>query len=174
MKKINVASITKLALLLAIIAMIQMFGRLIPNGNLVVGSIVNACLLIAVATVGLRGAAILSFLAPFTSLISNHAPIAAALLPFAPVIVVGNFVYAAIFYYMMKKNKIAGVALGSVAKFGILYVGVTVFLSLMSFPKFAAVLLVLFSWPQLITALIGGFIALTVIKRLEKTGFVSK
>lgn len=171
MKNMNINSLTRLALLLAIIAMTQMFGRMIPDSNFVVGSIINACLLIAVSTVGLRGAGVLSILAPFTSLISNHAPIAAALLPFAPAIAVANFAYCLVFFYLMKKNKIAGVALGSLVKFGLLFGAINVFLNIMSFPKFAAVLLMLFSWPQLVTALIGGAIALTVIRRLEKINF---
>lgn len=172
MKKANVNEITKTALLLAIIAMIQMFGRFLPNSNFIVGSIVNACLLISVAAVGLRGAALLSILSPLTSLINNHAPIAAALLPFAPFIAAGNFLYALIFYLLMKKSKLTGIVVGSLAKFALLYAAINLFLNLLSFPKFAKILLMLFSWPQLITALIGGAIALAVIKNLEKSTYL--
>ncbi len=168
MKRTNIQFLTRTAMLLAIVIVIQMVGRLLPNSNFVVGPLVNACLLISVALIGLKGGVIISIAAPFTSLINNHAPIATALLPFAPFVALGNFVFVVIFYFLMKKNKIAGVIAGSVIKFAFLYGAINAFLYVFDFPKFAKILLTLFSWPQLITAIIGGFVALAVIKVLEK------
>ncbi len=158
---------TRTALLLALVITIQMAGRLIPNSNFVVGPLVNACLLVSTALAGVWSGIIISVISPFASLINNHAPVAAALLPFAPFVAVANAVYVLSYYLLRKKSAVAGVGIGSVLKFAFLYTGINIFLQLFNFPKFAKVLTFLFGWPQLLTALIGGIIALAVIKVLK-------
>ena len=161
--------ITRTALLLALVIVFQMVGRSIPNNNFIVGPLVNACLLISTALAGVWSGIIISFLAPFTSLINNHAPVAAALLPFAPFVGAGNAIYVISFYLLRKKSPIAGIGIGSILKFGFLYGAITLFLRILSFPKFAKALLLLFGWPQLITALIGGVVALIVIVAVKRS-----
>jgi len=158
---------TRTALLLALVITVQMAGRLIPNSNFVVGPLVNACLLISTALAGVWSGIIISVISPFASLINNHAPVAAALLPFAPFVAAGNAVYVLCYYLLGKKNSVVGVGIGSILKFAFLYSSINIFLQLFSFPKFAKVLTFLFGWPQLITALIGGILALAVVKILK-------
>ncbi|MCX7709010.1 MAG: ECF transporter S component [Clostridia bacterium] len=168
MKNSNIRFITRTALILAVVVAIQMIGRTLPYNNFIVGPLVNACLLIATAMLGLGGGLIISILSPFTSLINNHAPVAAALMMFAPVIAAGNFIFILSYYFVRKWNGIGGVILGAVLKFGFLLAGIRIFLKVVSFPKFEKALLTLFSVPQLITALVGGALAIAVIKALQK------
>jgi hypothetical protein len=164
---IRIRFITRTALLLALVVTVQMAGRLIPNNNFIVGPLVNACLLVSTAIAGVWSGIIISVATPFTSLINNHAPVAAALLPFAPFVAAGNMVYVLSYYLMRRKNAAVGIAAGAVLKFAFLYAAINIFLQVFSFPKFAKVLTVLFGWPQLLTAILGGVIALAVIKALK-------
>ncbi|HOJ10931.1 MAG TPA: ECF transporter S component [Clostridiales bacterium] len=170
MRRPKVQFITRTAILLALTIMFQMMGRFLgPNNNFIVGPLVNAALLIATAATGLWGATTISVIAPFVSALTNKAPIAPILLPFTPFIAIGNFILVLFFYLFMKKNKIAGIITGSVLKFSFLYASISVFLKVMKVPEGPSkVLNSLFSWPQLVTALAGGVIALVVIKALGK------
>lgn len=168
MKTTSVRFITRTALLLAVVVAVQMIGRVLPYNNLIVGPLVNACLLIATAMLGLWGGLIISVVSPLTSLINNHAPVAAALLLFAPVIAAGNFVFVVSYYFIRKWNGVGGIIVGAILKFVFLLAGIRIFLNVASFPKFEKALLALFSVPQLITALIGGLLAVVVIKALRK------
>jgi hypothetical protein len=160
---------TRTALMLALVIAIQMTGRLLPNSNLIVGPLVNACLLISTALAGVWSGVVIAIASPFTSLINNHAPVAAALLPFAPFVAAGNAIFVLSFYLLRKKSAVIGIGLGAVLKFGFLYAAINIFLQLFSFPKFAKVLLVLFGPTQLITALVGGVIALAAMKALKNS-----
>lgn len=168
MNRDQIKILTRTAVLLAIVVVIQIAGRYIPNNNFIVGPIVNLCLLVGVMTVGLKGGITLAVLSPFASLINNHAPIAAALIPFSPVIAAANIVLVVTFYFLYNKNKYVGLGLAALLKFGFLLLGINIFVSIFNFPKFESKLLSLFSWPQLVTALVGGIIAIPVIIRLKK------
>ena len=66
-----------------------------------------------------------------------------------------------------------GIALivGAILKFAALYLGIVKFAVpvLLALPEAkAAVVGAAFSWPQLITAVIGGFIALLIVPTLKK------
>ncbi|EPR13472.1 ECF transporter S component [Ruminiclostridium papyrosolvens] len=168
MRNDKIGMITRTAVLLAVVIVVQMAGRSLPYNNFIVGPLVNMCVLVAAITAGIGGGVAIAVLSPFTSLINNHAPLAAALLLYAPVISVANLILVIVFYLLYNKNKYAGVVLGSILKFGFLYGSINLFLNIFQFPKFAQRLLAMFSWPQLVTALIGGFIAIPVIMRMRK------
>lgn len=168
MKNDKIRTLTRTAVLLAVVVVVQMVGRSLPNSNFIVGPLVNMCLLIAAMTAGIGGGIAISVLTPFTSLIGNHAPIAAALLPFAPVIAVSNVILVLVFYFLYNKNKYIGVVCAAVLKFIFLFLTIRLFVNIFDFPKFAKALVTLFSWPQLITALIGGFVAIPIIIGVKK------
>ncbi len=168
MKSDNIRVLSRTALLLAVVVVIQMVGRSLPNNSFIVGPLVNMCLLVAAITAGIGGGIAISVLTPFTSLIGNNAPIAAALLPFAPVIAVSNVILVLVFYFFYKKNKYIGVVCAAGLKFVFLFFSIRLFINIFDFSKFAEKLVTLFSWPQLITALIGGFVALPIIIGVKK------
>jgi len=158
--------ITRTAILLALTIVFQTMGRAIPLGQFnqfITGSLVNACLVIAAAATGIWGGAAVALLAPFGAILTG-APVP---LPFAPVIAVGNFILVLMFV-LIRKNPILGIAAGAVLKFGFLFAGVNIFVSLMGIPaQKAATMIATFSWPQLVTAAIGGAVALIVIRVLR-------
>ena len=164
----KVGMLTRTAVLLAVVVVVQMVGRSLPNSNFIVGPLVNMCLLIATMTVGVGGGITIAILSPFTSLINNNAPVAAALLPFAPVIAAANIIFILVFYFLYSKNKYVGFVSAAVLKFGFLLLSIKLFLNIFDFPKFNDKLIALFSWPQLVTALIGGFVALPIIIAVKK------
>jgi hypothetical protein len=167
--KDNIKFITRTAILLAITIVFQSMGRFIPlgpNSNFVVGPLVNACLLIAAAYTGLSGASVISVLSPFGAILTG----AAVPLPFAPFIAIGNFLLVLLFS-IFKEKRVIGLLSGAVLKFGFLFATISLFVRLIGAPsKKASLLIFAFGWPQLVTALIGGVIALVVIKALERTG----
>jgi len=168
MKNDKIRRLTRTAVLLAVVVVVQMLGRSLPNSNFIVGPLVNMCLLIATMTAGVGGGITIAILSPFTSLINNNAPVAAALLPFAPVIAAANVIFILVFYFLYNKNKYVGWISAAVLKFGFLFLAIRLFLNIFDFPKFSEKLIALFSVPQLITALIGGFVALPIIIAVEK------
>jgi len=171
MSKSKVLIIARTAILLALTIVFQMMGRFLgPNNNYIVGPLVNAALLVATAATGLWGATAISVIAPFVSALTNKAAIAPLILSFSPFIALGNFVYVLCFFLLSKKNKVVGVIIGSIVKFGLLFASISAFIRVMNVEeKSAAVLTSLFSWPQLFTALVGGAIALFVIKTLKRS-----
>jgi hypothetical protein len=163
----NTKTITRTAILLALTILFQTLGRFIPLGQasqFIVGPLVNACLLVAAAYVGLGGGAVVAVLSPFGAILTG----AIIPLPLAPIIAIGNFILVLLFV-LFKKKQILGIASGAVLKFLFLWGSVSLFVNLMNVPaKKAALLVTMFSWPQLITAVIGGVIAFIVIKALDK------
>ncbi|MDD4189210.1 MAG: ECF transporter S component [Eubacteriales bacterium] len=173
--------ITRTAILLALTLVFQYLGRFVPlgpNSNFVVGPLVNACLLVAGAMVGLGGAAIISVLAPLFAALTNTTATAPFVLLFSPFIALGNFVFVLFFVLFRKKGKAAailGTGIGAVIKFLILYGGVILMLGVKKMPAPAATALTfMFSWPQLVTAAIGAVIAFAVIGALERANKIPK
>jgi len=159
--------ITRTAILLALTIVFQTMGRSIPLGQFnqfITGSLVNACLIVAADTTGLWGGAAVAILAPFGAILTG----ATMPLPFAPVVAAGNFILV-LMYALIRRNHILGIAAGAVLKFAFLFAGVNIFVRLMNMPgQKAAAMTSMFSWPQLVTAAIGGIIALLVLKALNR------
>ena len=167
MKKTDIRFITQTAILLALTITFQAIGRFIPlgpNSNFVVGPLVNACLIVATATTGLLSGTIIALISPFGAILTG----ATIPITFAPFIAVGNFLLV-LFFFILKKIKIIGIFTGSITKFAFLYTAIVYYARLMKLPvKQAAAMTFAFGWPQLVTALIGGFIALILLKSLKK------
>lgn len=163
--------ITRTALLLAVAIAFQLLGRVLgPYNNFIVGPVVNAVLIIATAIAGFWSGAAIAVIAPLVSAFTNKAAIAPLILAFSPFIILGNVIIVAAFHFLKKKSKIAAIAVGALLKAGFLYAAISIFTSLVKMPsKFATTLTNLFSWPQLITAAIGGAIALAVLAALYKS-----
>ncbi len=163
--------ITRTALLLAVAIAFQFLGRLLgPYNNFIVGPVVNAVLIISTAVAGLWSGVAIAVIAPLVSAFTNKAAIAPLILAFSPFIIIGNIIIAAAFQLLKKKSAIVAIALGAIAKFAFLFAAISIFTSLVKMkPVIAATLTNLFSWPQLVTALIGGVIALIVLAAVGKS-----
>lgn len=163
----RINEIARTAILLALTVAIQITGRyftsfLGPMNIFIIGTLVNACLLISVEYAGIKGASVIAFATPFTAILTG-APIP---LPFIPFIGVGNLLLILIFYLL--KRTILGIVIGAIIKFSFLFAAVTVLLKVTSLPtKLVGVLYFSFSWPQIVTALMGGVVYLNT-KRVLK------
>ena len=144
-------------------------------GQIVTGSCVNFILAATVIICGLPAAVIVAILSPICAFLLGIGP---AFLPIVPGICLGNLTLVVLIYLITGKKieaasavrKILAVAASSACKFAVLFLVVTKmilpFLSLNE--KQTAVISASFSYPQLITALIGSALAMILCPRILK------
>ena len=172
--KITAKQITTTAILLAICIVSQFFKNL---SVYITGPIINACLILAVLSVGMVCAIILAVITPVTAFFISGSPIMAAIPAIIPCVMIGNVILVLGVGLIMKKVKgngglIAGMAAGSVLK--ALFMGVVISLILIPnlIPEAMApkmgVFQMTFSLTQLITAVIGSVYAFIIWIPLKK------
>lgn len=149
--------LTKASVLLAIAIVFQ----LTKMGQYVTGTGINAVLITAVGTCGMIWAAAIGFMTPVLAVLLGVQPAATVVL--VPFIIAGNILYAALFGILRKRNDFLGVAAAAFAKFILLYGAANIIVS-----KLPAPVKLAFSFPQLVTGLAGGILAITVMKALKK------
>ena len=170
--------ITETAILLALLVSLQYITK--PMGQLVTGSCVNAILAIAALVGGLSSGLTIALVSPVLAFLLGIAPQILTV----PAIMAGNSVYVVLLHLLADQTgknlgkQIAAWLLASVAKFAALYFIVVKLIcgvlaeSLLAAGTLKAPMLkalpATFSWPQLITALIGGAIALAIVPALRK------
>ena len=128
--KITAKQITTTAILLAICIVSQFFKNL---SVYITGPIINACLILAVLSVGMVCAIILAVITPVTAFFISGSPIMAAIPAIIPCVMIGNAILVLGVGLIVKKVKgngglIAGMAAGSVLK--ALFMGVVISLIL--------------------------------------------
>lgn len=145
-----------------------------PLGQIVTGSCVNLVLTVACLCGGLWCGAATAILSPFFAFLLGIGP---ALIQLIPAIALGNLSLVAV--YAVFKNSagktIAGsalsVLLSSAVKFSVLYLLIVkLIMPLLALPdKQTVAMTLMFSWPQLITALIGGSLGVVVSHAVKKS-----
>ncbi len=132
----------------------------------VTGPIVNAMLMIVTVLAGVRAASALALLPAPIALVSGLLPVAMA--PMVPFIMLGNLVLIAVFASLYDRSRVMAVALAACAKFAVL-AGVAYFLMAPLVPAAIHTTLVsMMGVPQLLTALLGGALALGALKALAR------
>ncbi len=166
--------IARTAVLLALTVVFQSLRLWIPAmpaniSQALVGSLVNLCLIVAAVMTGIRGGLIIAVAAPIIALIQGFTPSPVLVVPIA----LGNLVLVGMTSLLYDKNPILAVVTGAVLKFITLYLGVVKIVLPFFLPnapaKVRAALSVQFSWPQLITAGIGGALAVGILSVLRKS-----
>jgi len=164
------------AVMLAALIALQALTK--PAGQLVTGTAVNAVLGIAALVVGVGSGAVIALLSPVAAFLLGIAPQILTV----PAIMAGNLVFVWILGFGRKKPGILPAALrcgcAAVGKFAVLYILVAQVIcnlaadrlleSGMLKPPMLQVLPATFTWPQLITALLGGTAALWLGALLRK------
>ena len=170
--------ITETAIMLALLVTLQALTK--PAGQLVTGSCVNAVLAVAALVGGLGSGLTIALISPVLAFLLGIAPQILTV----PAIMAGNSIFVVLLSLLadksgknIAKQVIAWIA-AAVAKFVVLYaivVGLICGLlseSLLASGALKAPMLkalpATFSWPQLITALIGGAVALVIVPVLRK------
>lgn len=163
--------ITQTALMLALLIALQAITK--PLGQLVTGSFVNAMLAVTVLIAGCGSGLTVAVISPVLAYLLGIAPQILTV----PAIMVGNAVYILLLHLLSSRRLLAWLT-AAVAKFAVLY-AIVVWLicgllsekliqaGLMKAPMLN-VLPATFSWPQLITALIGGGVAVLMVPVIRK------
>ena len=169
--------ITETAVMLALLVALQALTK--PLGQLVTGSFVNAVLAVTTLVASLSGGITVAIISPVLAYLLGIAPQILTV----PAIMVGNMVFVILLHCIAGKSKrlvrlvLAWIS-AAAAKFAVLY-AIVVWLicgvlseSLLASgtlkPPMLKMLPATFSWPQLITALIGGGVALLIAPVLRK------
>lgn len=174
--KITVKQITTTAIILAICVISQFFKNL---SVYITGPIINACLIIAVLSVGIGCALALAVITPITSFLITGSPIMAAVPLLIPCIILGNAVFV-ICISMLKDRGTAGnkvmlpvsMIIGSIVKAAVMGLLISIIILPNMLPEAMmsklAVLKIQFSLTQLVTAVIGSFLAYVIWIPLKK------
>lgn len=169
--------ITRTGILVALLVVLQYAtaGTSAFAGQYITGSCVNAVLAISVLTAGLWSGVTVAIVSPFCAKLFGIGP---ALVQIIPAISVGNLVFVLCLYFLIGRKKrtapfeIAGLILAATAKFATLYLLVVKFIIPMLSSglkeKQIAMLSAMFSYPQLLTAIIGGTVAILIAPVLKK------
>ena len=179
---------TETAAMLALLICLQWVGSFIPDQmtkQIITGTFVNCVLAVTALVVGMSGGITVALISPVCAFLLGIAPNIVTVLP----IMVGNACYVVLLRLIIGKTmkpvwkQPVALAAAATVKFGVLYllvvqlicgvasgsllgkkVGETVVLA----PPMLKMLPTMFTWPQLITALTGGVIALLIVPVLRK------
>ncbi len=168
--------LTRTALFIALLVVAQYLTA--GTHQLVTGSVVNLILIASALLVGPLSGMTVAIISPFLAKLIGIGP----LWSFVPVIALGNLVIVAVFALLLGKNTgkvglkqialwVVTIGAGAFAKFLVIYVGINKIivpiiadtLKAPQIQKFS----VMFAWPQLFTALIGGGLAMAIIQPLK-------
>lgn len=147
-----------LAILIAVPAFI--------HSQWITGPMVNAVLLISAVLIGPMEAVFLGLMPSTVALSTGLLPLPIA--PMVPFIMIGNAILIAVFYYSYKKNIFASIGIAAFLKFAFLHFSVVLIMSRLLNPTLSSNLAVMMSWPQFVTAVVGGVIAYAILKGMKK------
>jgi hypothetical protein len=175
--------ITETAVMLALLICLQYAGSLIPHQmtkQLITGTFVNCVLAVATLYAGWGSGIAIALVSPVCACLLGIAPNFITVLP----IMAGNVCYVVLLRLIAGKTgrpfwkQPVALAAAATVKFGVLYVLVVkIICGVMAASLLAAgtlkepmlkALPATFSWPQLVTALIGGGIALLIAPVIRK------
>ena len=150
-------SVVQFILFVAIVAVAPLVKQ-----QFIVGPIVNAVLFISAATLGTASAIMIGLIPSVISISVGLLP--AVLAPVIPFIMISNAVLVSVFAILKKRNFFLGVIVASIVKYLFLYVTSSVVIGLLLKKAVASQVAQMMSWPQLVTALVGGLIAFLFLK----------
>ena len=155
----------RIALLLAIALLFQSIRLLMPMipgpvNMFLIGSLLNAVMVLAAWHTGSRWAAVIGLLLPVGAFLQGQLPLVLML----PVVAAGNVIYMLVAAHWQHSR---AVYLTPVIKAIVLYAGTVAVIRLVDLPpQVAAVLLFMMSWPQLVTGTLGIILARRILCRL--------
>lgn len=170
-KDMKILWITETAAMTAMLVVLQTITR--PLGQYITGSCVNAVLAIAVLIAGIWSGAVVALLSPFFAFLLGIGP---QLMPVVPVIALGNLVFVLILWAVAGKDAaslvqrlvaLLGAAIGKFITLYGLVVGMLCNVLPLKQPQIDT-FTAMFSFPQLVTALAGGGIAMLSVAVLRK------
>ncbi len=133
--------------------------------QLITGPLVNAILFLTVIFCGIRSGYLLSFVPSAFALLAGILPFMLA--PLVPFIVISNVILVGVFDKLRQRGFWVAAISAAVLKFLFLFASAQ-FLSRFFDKMWAQKALMMFSYPQLYTAIAGAFVAFLVLKLVPK------
>ncbi len=179
MRNKSVIWLVRTAVCIALLVALQAITK--PLGQMVTGSCVNFVLVASVLIGGFASGVTVAAISPFMAFLLQIAPMPIYLVPG---VAIGNIALVVVYYLilnlLLKKVKattklqlivlwIVAIAVAAAVKFGVLYLVIKVLIVAIvtAFGGVAKAPAALYSIPQLFTALIGGAVAMAVVKPIE-------
>lgn len=153
----------EMCILLAVATLAPLLGN-----QYITGTLVNATLILAVAGLGFGGALFVCLLPSLIAVLVGTLPVVLA--PMIPFIIAGNVVFAGIFALLGRRNYWLGMLAGAVAKASLLFCASNIIFSLLIKKQLPVNIITMMSYPQLITAVMGGLLAFVIIKAFDAKG----
>jgi hypothetical protein len=144
---------------------ISAFVPTVIHSQFVTGPLVNAILFLSVIFCGTRVGLLLSFVPSVFALFSGILPIFLA--PLVPFIVISNAIMVGFFATFRHRGFWIATIFAAILKFLFLFASAQI-LSRFFDEMWAKKALIMFSWPQLVTAIIGAFVAFSILKLVQK------
>ena len=165
----HLRKLSRSALLLALALVFQSLRFVVPippiASTFLIGSLVNATLLVALQTVGLGPALLIACVTPVVAYLQQLLPLPVFIVPVA----IGNCLFVWLFYKLLRIGPvwpaIGGAALGKAAFFYLAFSWLLTFIKLP--PAITTGLLFVMGWPQLVTGIFGGLLARWIGKKLQ-------
>lgn len=162
--------ITETGIMLALLVILQAVTK--SAGQLITGSCVNAVLAVSVLVAGIPSGLTVALISPFVAFLFGIGP---QLLPIVPAIALGNAVYVLLLGRLCGKTvkplrqtlALLGSAGGKFLTLHLVVVRVLCSVLPLKQPQIDT-FSVMFTWPQLTTALIGGAVALLIAPVIRK------
>ncbi len=138
------------------------FAPIVFHSQWIVGPMVNAVLILAYFLLGIRSAIILSFVPSVMALSTGLLPFTfSAMVPF---VILGNIILVGTFFLLRKQNYFFRLGVGAFLKFAFLFFFARMLAGYFFGETFVSRLIVMMSWPQFATAVVGGLIAFSILK----------
>ena len=153
------------ALLLALAVVAQQLRLVLPLPtfvtSLVIGTIVNATLVLAARYTGLFTAIVMCAALPVIAFLQGHLPLVLLI----PIVFIGNFVLVV---FCNKFWRMPVFIIAPIAKASVMYLSaLLLFKSLAINTALAKVLLVAMGWPQFVTAILGILLAKSLGQKID-------
>jgi hypothetical protein len=132
----------------------------------ITGPVVNAVLFLAAVLLGPLQAAALGTLPAMAALAAGLLPLPLA--PMVPFIVFGNWAMVWTAHYLKERGLVTAVALAAAVKFAVIYAAFLLVYRALPGGLLSEGVAVMMAWPQLVTALAGGAIALGVLALVRR------
>ncbi len=169
----RVVFITRTAVLIALLITLQWATSFTQAfaGQYITGSLVNCVLAVAALFGGICSGVIVALISPFCAFALGIGP---KLIQIVPCIALANATFVALLYWLNRKPKctICSLVVAALGKFIVLFVAVVkVVIPILADalkPAQIATFTTMFSWPQLVTAAIGGGLAFLILPILKK------
>lgn len=162
-------TITRTGLLLAATLLLQGIRLVLPIppqvSMFLIGSLVNACLVLAVLKIGWKSGLAVACITPVFAWLEGML----LFLPFIIPVAIGNSVFVGA-VYRLRVYKLMGLYGAAICKMAVLYGAFYLLFGCVEFPTAVRhMILISMSWPQLVTGVLGGTIAYRIAGRIHSS-----